>query len=104
MHNTYKWGLWATAACNVPLLYMSVHHKSQLFVNNENIPLLLVPMLSQIAGSWVQTFTDQLGVNFDCFISEDLQMFEASLKGFAGTCTDSIWTHVQSQGRVNKSI
>ena len=47
-------------------------------------------MLSQIAGSLGTNFIDQLDVNFDYFISEEFQMFETSLKGIAGTCTDSI--------------
>lgn len=59
VHNTYKWGLLATAACYVPLLYMTTYHKSLLFVN-KNVSSHSVPMWCQIAGSWEQTLRTSL--------------------------------------------
>ena len=57
-------------------------------------------MSNQIAGSCEENFMDQLDVNFDYFISKEFQMFKASLKGSAGTWTDSIPSHVL-QGSLN---
>lgn len=59
VHNTYKWGLLATAVCYVSLLYMTIYHKSLLFVN-KNVSLHYTPVLSQIAHSWEQTLQTSL--------------------------------------------
>lgn len=59
VHNTYKWGLLATAVCYVLLLYMTIYHKSLLFVN-KNVSLHYTAVLTQIAHSWEQTLQTSL--------------------------------------------
>lgn len=98
VHNSYKLGLLATAAYSTaPQVYTTSHCylliKMRLHTDVEPDLWLLRT-----------NFTDQLDFNFDYFISAEFQMFDSSLRGIIGTCTDSVWTHVQSQGRVNMHL